>query len=182
MHGNVRDDSEQHRITLTSVQKWTQDFIERFPKSEWSYNIGVYGSVFCLDKSTWSPSFKVRIAADQRGKNRWICVHLVSDGAGAKDSEGVQSIGPRMRLGTYIIHDLNLFSWTSVILLFYAVNELLSVETKIYECFAFAMIFLRDTDLQNGHIPKLYFYRRSERRLLNSLVFTSSVVENYWEN
>ena len=33
--------------------------------------------------------------------------------------------------------------------------------------------FLRNTE--NGHIP----YRRSERRLLNSLVFTSSVVENF---
>ena len=49
---------------MTSVQKWTQDFFERFLKSEWSYNIGVYGNVFCLDKSTWSPSFKVRIVAD----------------------------------------------------------------------------------------------------------------------
>ena len=76
------------------------------------------------------------------------------------------------------VHDLKCFSWTSVILLFYAVNELLSVETKIYECYAFAMIFLRNTDPQNGHIP----YRRSERRLLNSLVFTSSAVENYWKN
>ena len=57
----------------------------------------------------------------------------------------------------------------------YYVNELLSVETKRYECFAFAMIFLRNTDPQNGHIP----YRRSERRLLNSLVFTSSAVESY---
>ena len=60
----------------------------------------------------------------------------------------------------------------------YAVNEMLSVETKRYECFAFAMIFLRNTDPQNGHIP----YIRSEQSLLNLLVFTSSLVENYWEN
>ena len=38
--------------------------------------------------------------------------------------------------------------------------------------------FLQEiTDPQNGHIP----YRRSEQRI-NSLVFTLSVVENYWEN
>ena len=46
----------------------------------------------------------------------------------------------------------SIFSWTSVILLFYAVNELLSVEAKIYECFAFAMIFKKNTDFKNGHI------------------------------
>ena len=32
MYGNVRDDPEQHRITLTSVQKLTQDFFDNFPK------------------------------------------------------------------------------------------------------------------------------------------------------
>ena len=31
-----------------------------------------------------------------------------------------------------------------MILLFYVVNELLSVETKKYECFVFAMIFLKE--------------------------------------
>ena len=42
-----------------------------------------------------------------------------------------------------------------MILLFYAVNELLSVsvETKRYESFAFANFFKRNTDPQNGHIP-----------------------------
>ena len=38
------------------------------------------------------------------------------------------------------VHDLNFFH-EHVILLFYAGNELLSVETKIYECFAFLMSF-----------------------------------------
>ena len=83
VHGNVRDDPEQHWITLTSVQKWTQDFFERFSKSEWSYNIGVYGNVFCLDKSTRSPSFKVRIVAEQKlQKSQNFC----TSGARAKDS------------------------------------------------------------------------------------------------
>ena len=72
----------------TSVQKWTQDFFKRFTKSEWSYNIGVYGNVFYLDKSTWSPSFKVRIVADQKWKK---LPNFCTPGAGAKDSEGVQS-------------------------------------------------------------------------------------------
>ena len=53
-----------------------------FPKVN-DPSIGVYGNVFCLDKSTWSLSFKVRIVADQKWKNRWICVHLV--------------LGPRIR-------------------------------------------------------------------------------------
>ena len=75
MHGNVRDDPEQHRITLTSAQKWSQDFFERFPK--------VYGNVFCLDKATRSPSFKVRIVAEQKWKNSSLFVHLV--------------LGPRIR-------------------------------------------------------------------------------------
>ena len=35
---------------------------------------------------------------------------------------------------------------TIVILYFYVANELMSVETKIYECCTFAMIFLRNTD------------------------------------
>ena len=39
-----------------------------------------------------------------------------------------------------------------MILLFYAVNELLSVETKIYECYAFAVIFLRNTDRPSGKL------------------------------
>ena len=56
--------------SLTSVQKWSQDFFERFPKSEWSYNIRVYGKVFCLDMSTRSQSFKVRIVAEQKWTNR----------------------------------------------------------------------------------------------------------------
>ena len=42
-----------------------------------------------------------------------------------------------------------------VILLFYAVNELVSVETKRYLCFAFAMTSERNTDPQNEHIPYL---------------------------
>ena len=45
------------------------------------------------------------------------------------------------------------FSHEHVLLLFYAVNELLSAEIKRYECFAFAMIFLRNSDPQIGHIP-----------------------------
>ena len=32
MHGNIRDDPEQHQITLTCVQKLTQDFFDNFPK------------------------------------------------------------------------------------------------------------------------------------------------------
>ena len=97
---------------MMSVHKLTQDFFERFPKSEWSYNIGVYGNVFCLDKSTWSPSFKVRIVADQKYKkiaDFVVLCHLVH--AGAKDSEGVQSIGPRMGLDSYNPPNLDLVSW-----------------------------------------------------------------------
>ena len=41
--------------------------------------------------------------------------------------------------------------YTSVVLLFYAVCKLLSVETKTYECFAFAVIYLRNPDTQNGN-------------------------------
>ena len=32
MGGNVHDDSKQHRLALTSVQKLTQDFFDNFPK------------------------------------------------------------------------------------------------------------------------------------------------------
>ena len=61
--------------------------------------IGVYGNVFCLDKSTRSPSFKVRFVAEQKSLN--FCTSGGS-GTGAKDSEGVQSIGPRMGLTNVI--------------------------------------------------------------------------------
>ena len=66
-----------------------------FPKVNDPTISGVYGNVFCLDKSTWSPSFKVRIVADQKWKKSLI---FCTPGAGAKDSEGIQSasIGPRM--------------------------------------------------------------------------------------
>ena len=36
------------------------------PKVNDPYNIGVCGNVFCLDKGTRSPSFRVRQVADQK--------------------------------------------------------------------------------------------------------------------
>ena len=53
-----------------------------FPKVNDPTNIGVYGNVFCLDK--------VWIVAEQKGKTS---LNFCTSGAGAKDSEGVQS-GP----------------------------------------------------------------------------------------
>ena len=76
---------------------------------------------------------------------------------------------------------LHLFSWTSVILLFLCCQwAVVCRNQKIWMNDLHLQIFFKEilTDPQNGHIP----YRRSERRLLNLLVFTSSVVENYWEN
>ena len=41
---------EQHRITLTSVQKWTQDFFDNFPKvNDPTILLMRNGNVFCLD-------------------------------------------------------------------------------------------------------------------------------------
>ena len=86
VYGNVCDGPEQHWRVYKN-----EDFFDNFPKlnlSEWSYNIGVYGNIFCLDKkSTRSPSFMVRQVVDQMlqmwKKIHWIFVHLV--------------LGPRIR-------------------------------------------------------------------------------------
>ena len=94
---------------MTSVQKWTQDFFERFPKSEWSYNIGVYGNVFCLDKSTWSPSFKVRIVADEKWKkNHWFVGTSGAGGQGFGGSRFIQSTKSRFGFMTMWTNNLKL--------------------------------------------------------------------------
>ena len=113
MHGNVRDDSEQHRITLTSVQKWTQDFFERFPKSEWSYNIGVYGNVLLLLVLV-PDHWVLRCGSLQIKKWNKITEFVytwVWPGAGVKDSEGVQSIGSRKGLGPRIRRESRVLYW-----------------------------------------------------------------------
>ena len=79
-----------HRITLTSVQKWTKDFFDNFPKVNNPTILEFYGNVFCLDKtckSTRSLSFKVRIVAEQKlqlwKKSLNICTSI-SSGAGGQ--------------------------------------------------------------------------------------------------
>ena len=72
------------------------------PKSEWSYNIRVYGNVFCLDKtikSIRSPSFKVRIVAEKKWNKIAEFLYIWCWGQGF---EGVQSIGTRVGLVPYI--------------------------------------------------------------------------------
>ena len=98
----MRDDPEQHRITLTSVQKWTQDFFDNFPKVNDPTILEFMATFFCLDKTTWSPSFKVRIRCRTKvykcEEKKITEFFYIWRWAGAKDSEGVQGIGTRMGL------------------------------------------------------------------------------------
>ena len=78
----------------TRSHHWTPDHtVARHFNGEWSYNIGVYGNVFCLDKSTRSPSFMMQKVADQKLQMWKRLLNLYTSGARAKDSEGVTRMG-----------------------------------------------------------------------------------------
>ena len=70
-----------------------------FPKVNDPTILEFYGNIFCLDKSTRSPSFKVQIVAEQELQIFKKSQNFCTSGARANDSEGVQSIGTRMGLG-----------------------------------------------------------------------------------